>query len=99
MAWFRFWIKSSKGTDKSEIVHVNNDLVDEENVKCILEDWCEQFGAWHVSENIVRYGSERLMVPPRKAVLDEIEKLTKKRKRLDATLEELKTELGALERE
>jgi hypothetical protein len=50
-----FWIKSSRGTDAKEKVKLPDNF-SEEDIKHELEDWCSNFGAWHVSCNTVRYG-------------------------------------------
>jgi hypothetical protein len=55
----RFWIKSSRGTDRAETVCVPAEW-SEDSIKDELEEWCEQFGAWHSSENLVSYGFEVL---------------------------------------
>jgi hypothetical protein len=48
-------IKSSRGTDEKEIKVLPDDFTKDEIFE-ELEDWCSNFGAWHVSENHVRYG-------------------------------------------
>ena len=53
--WFRFWIRSSRGTDSKTYKYINGPVTKDE-IKSILEDWCSTFGAWHVSENHVSYG-------------------------------------------
>jgi hypothetical protein len=53
----RFWIKSNRGTDENEIVIIPRSL-DGEALKDLLESWCDQFGAWHHGDNVVRYGLE-----------------------------------------
>jgi hypothetical protein len=50
-----FWIRSTRGTDRSEFVSVPKDWSDEE-IKSELEEWCSQFGCWHMSESMMRYG-------------------------------------------
>ena len=56
---YEFWIVSSRGTDHKEVLPLPAEW-DEEDIKHELEQWCEQFGAWHVSENFVRYGYRRV---------------------------------------
>ena len=50
-----FWIYSSRGTDSQQVVSLDANAKRSE-IKDRLESWCEGFGAWHVSENLVRYG-------------------------------------------
>ena len=59
---YKFWIKSSRGTNKSEIVSIQfgEGELTEDEIKDELEQWCSQFGAWHVSENFMRYGYEEV---------------------------------------
>lgn len=52
----QFWIKSSRGTDQKEIVELPYWCVTADDIKSELEQWCSQFGAWHVSDNAVEYG-------------------------------------------
>lgn len=61
--WYRFWIKSSRGTDCTSYVQLPYRL-SEEAIKDYLEEWCSQFGAWHVSDNHVSYGYEKVRKPP-----------------------------------
>jgi hypothetical protein len=62
----RFWIRSSRGTDTSEVVVLPayvGELPKEkqrEEVCYIHERWCRNFGAWHSSENLVTGGFEML---------------------------------------
>jgi hypothetical protein len=50
-----FWIRSSRGTNRRETVILPRGTPADEK-QHLLEAWCSQFGAWHVSENFVRYG-------------------------------------------
>jgi hypothetical protein len=52
---YKFWIKSSRGTNKSEMVQLPKEYT-AEDIKAELETWCARFGAWSHSENSVRYG-------------------------------------------
>jgi hypothetical protein len=70
----KFWIKSSRGTDKEAIFTVPRYITHTDTVKHFryrgesvadckkrlidgqLEQWCEQFGAWHHGDNYVNYG-------------------------------------------
>lgn len=53
--YYQFWIQSSRGTDE-----VCMRRYDEKptigRLKHDVENWCENFGAWHVSENVCSYG-------------------------------------------
>jgi hypothetical protein len=54
---YEFWIKSSRGTNREEIYKIPaNKAEDKPFIESELERWCSQFGAWHVSENVVHYG-------------------------------------------
>lgn len=57
---YRFWIKSNRGTDESAEVELPADVTGEADIRGYLEDWCANFGAWHHSDNVVRYGYERV---------------------------------------
>jgi hypothetical protein len=50
-----FWINSSRGTNHKEVVVLPDDFT-KDDIFEELEDWCSNFGAWHVSENYLRYG-------------------------------------------
>lgn len=50
-----FWISSGGGTIRNEFVLVPPDWSDEE-IKSELEEWCQKFGCWHMSESYMRYG-------------------------------------------
>ena len=56
--WFRFWIKSDRGTNQSAYVFIKNPYL--EKIEYDLESWCSQFGAWHASLNVVDYGWRRV---------------------------------------
>jgi len=51
----RFWIRSNRGTDKSQVVTIPKGLSDAD-LKLRLEKWCSQFGAWGHGDNVVQYG-------------------------------------------
>jgi hypothetical protein len=54
---YEFWIKSSRGTNETEIINIPRKYASDKNyLKTKLEDWCDKFGAMHVSENVVHYG-------------------------------------------
>jgi len=55
MKSYYFWIQSSKGTQAIQLTHLSKHL-DKSGIEDALEDWCDGFGAWHVSENVVCYG-------------------------------------------
>ncbi len=57
--WYKFWIKSSRGTDEVAFYQLEDGL-DNEIIKEWCEDWCRDFGAWNVSESFCRYGWERI---------------------------------------
>lgn len=57
--WFKFWIRSNRGTDSEEYKHIDGPVTKSE-IKDILEDWCDTFGAWHHSDNFVEYGFRRV---------------------------------------
>ena len=44
-----------QGTSRNEFVLVPPDWSDEE-IKSELEEWCQKFGCWHMSESYMRYG-------------------------------------------
>ena len=50
-----FWIRSSRGTDSQMIAKLDASFKMSDIRNC-LENWCDRFGAWHVSENSVSYG-------------------------------------------
>lgn len=60
LVYCRFWIKSNRGTN--DTAHRLVDVYDSEDpgpdIRCELEEWCSQHGAWHHGENVVRYGYE-----------------------------------------
>lgn len=64
MIYVRFWIRSSRGTDAHahRVLDLGDEIEGTEHeegwVTEALEDWCQGFGAWHVSENHVSYGYE-----------------------------------------
>ncbi len=61
--YYQFWIQSSRGTD--EVIMRRYDKKPSQcKLKEDLENWCERFGAWHVSENHVSYGAKPV-VPPK----------------------------------
>ena len=60
--WYKFWIKSSRGTDSIAYKQLPHRLSKDE-VKDYLEEWCETFGAWHVSDNSIEYGWEKVRKP------------------------------------
>lgn len=57
--WFKFWIKSSRGTNSIEYQLLKGPLT-KDDIKWYLEEWCSSFGAWHVSGNYVEYGFVRI---------------------------------------
>jgi hypothetical protein len=62
MFCYTFWIQSSRGTD-STTVRAYREKPSKEKLDSDLEEWCEKFGAWHVSENAVSYGWKQIKVP------------------------------------
>lgn len=54
---YRFWIRSSRGTDESEVVEMPVEYT-KEDLRYEVEAWCKKFAAWHVSQNCVSYGFE-----------------------------------------
>jgi hypothetical protein len=64
MKYYIFWIKSSRGTDAVTVRAFETPPTKEE-IKAALEIWCSSFGAWHVSENAVTYGSSLLIRLPK----------------------------------
>jgi hypothetical protein len=60
--WFRFWIKSNRGTDQQGWKFFDIPLTKAE-IKCHLEQWCSEFGCWRISENMVDYGFDRKWPP------------------------------------
>ena len=63
--WYKFWIRSSRGTDCQTYLKLPHRLSKQE-IRERLESWCSDFGAWHVSENHVEYGWEKVRKPPEK---------------------------------
>lgn len=63
-----FWIQSSRGTEKIQIVQVPDDYSDTAAIKSRLEDWCDGFGAMHVSDNLVSYGWVEDSIKVRKVI-------------------------------
>ena len=63
LRWYRFWIKSSRGTNAQTFVQLPHHM-DGEDVKAKLERWCSSFGAWEASENHIEYGFEKVRKPP-----------------------------------
>lgn len=62
---YRFWIKSSRGTNQSRVI-ILPDTWKEAEIKAELEEWCSQFGAWHVGESYCTYGFEPITPQGRK---------------------------------
>jgi len=92
--WCRFWIKSSRGTDKSEIVELPDYCKgDKEEIKCQLERWCSQFGCWEASENMCRYGSDDNVKPPREVIEKKLRCAKTKRKEALADIKRFKAML------
>ena len=60
----RFWIKSNRGTDEYEDFWMPADM-DDDALRAEVAEWCEQFGAWHHSNNVVSYGWDTLPPNPR----------------------------------
>lgn len=52
---YKFWMKSSRGTDVSKVFSLPEDISDAE-MRNKLEDWCSQYGCWESSENHMSYG-------------------------------------------
>jgi hypothetical protein len=50
-----FWIRSDRGTDSQQVVSLDSKAKRHE-IKDRLELWCDSFGAWNASENVVKYG-------------------------------------------
>jgi hypothetical protein len=61
--YYQFWLQSSRGTDAA-IMRRYEIKPDKDQLKQDVEDWCEKFGAWHVSENHLSYGW-RPVKPPK----------------------------------
>jgi hypothetical protein len=57
--YYKFWLKSSRGTDEL-IVRMYNEKQPEETLKSDCEEWASHFGAWVVSENVCSYGWEEV---------------------------------------
>lgn len=51
-----FWIRSSRGTENIHITLPFPSGLKKDDIKDRLEEWCNGYGAWHVSENVVSYG-------------------------------------------
>lgn len=62
--WYKFWIKSNRGTNSVAYKQLPHRLSKGE-VKNYLEEWCAKFGAWHVSENYIEFGWEKVRKPPK----------------------------------
>jgi hypothetical protein len=60
--WYRFWIKSNRGTDSSTFKFYAEPRYKCE-IKDDLEQWCSGFGCWDMSESMVRYGVEKKRPP------------------------------------
>ena len=60
--WYKFWIKSSRGTDSHTFVQLPHHL-SKADIKERLEEWCSGFGAWVVSENYMHYGWAKVRKP------------------------------------
>lgn len=55
-----FWLKSSRGTDVSTIC-VLSKKTSKEDIEWELEKWCNNFGAWHISESYCTYGYKQIL--------------------------------------
>lgn len=63
--WYKFWIKSSKGTNCISYKQLPHRLSKFE-IRCYLEKWCSSFTAWDISENYISYGYAKVRQPPKK---------------------------------
>ena len=70
MPWYRFWIKSNRGTDSYgyRFLPCDNTKKNKGEIRDALEDWCSGFGAWDHGENVVTYGYSRVKFPPKKVL-------------------------------
>lgn len=59
LAFYLFWIKSSRGTD-SACYKIYDAPQSAEVLKGDVEEWASLFGAWNVSENHVSYGYKKV---------------------------------------
>ncbi len=89
-----FWIKSSRGTDRKTVINVPSTWT-KEDIKFSLENWCSCFGAWEASENVVRYGYKKVIIPPRKELIKKWDKLCKRKSVLDEKYNECREMLMA----
>lgn len=64
MKYYLFWIQSSRGTNATTVRAFETEQ-SKERLKSLVEAWCEGFGAWHISENSVSYGSRLLTRLPK----------------------------------
>lgn len=62
--YYKFWLKSSRGTDEMTI-RIYNELQTEDDLKEDCENWCKCFGAWSASENVCSYGWQLLKNLPK----------------------------------
>ena len=56
---YYFWLKSSRGTDVSQIKDFPENVFGK-SIDFELKNWCSQFGAWQVSENCCTYGYDTI---------------------------------------
>jgi hypothetical protein len=69
----KFWITSNRGTDQEEIIRIPKSWAPS-TIQTELEQWCEQFGAWHHGDNVVRYGYDIVRGRPPKTEVTGVKK-------------------------
>lgn len=63
--WYKFWIKSRRGTDEVTYVRLPHRM-DREDVRDKLEKWCARFPAWDMAGcNGLEFGWVKVRWPPR----------------------------------
>ncbi len=97
MAWFKFWIKSDRGTDEITYLWIpSNELPrkKEEKKKEIedrLECWCSRFYAWTAS--ICDYGFKQVGKPPKEFLKKQIKLIKEDIESYGERLDFLETQL------
>lgn len=79
--WYRFWLKSNRGTDVSIYKFLAGD---EDEIKDRLEHWCSNTAAW--TQSHCQYGYEGVTNPPEDVLAKKIERLQKSIQRNRALL-------------
>lgn len=90
--WYKFWIKSSRGTNTWAYRYLTKKDIKDQSLQSRVEQWADGFGAMHVSENLIHYGYEKVKMGTKAQIDKRIHDLNVRCHRLEHEAARLRAE-------